>query len=101
MTYNCNTKATPSGFIQFLEFYSEEKSEEKCAFRMNKFYSDIIDEALKITDKNGVKCFIDISAFSHENGITVSFSYTAKKHGRFVHRFCDKRMWKNGVIVSA
>ncbi len=101
MNWTVTTKGSMHCFISYPEFHAENKKEEKAAARMNSFYSDIISAAVKKSEENGLKYYMDISARTEGDAILTAFNLRIRDRGRTVKNTSAENLWRNGVIVKA
>lgn len=100
MKLTTQTNNTIDHIISYVTFEAENKKEVKYTERMNVFYDDIINAAIKYTLSIEAKCYIDITASMGADGITVSLLYRARKQGRIIKSFSQSATWQRGVIIK-
>ncbi len=100
MNWTITTNNSIGHIISYPTFAPETKKETKWSERMNSFYKDIIDAAIKSSEENDCKCYIEITAEATDNGICVQFCYRARQRGRTLKSISNRALWKNGVIVN-
>ncbi len=100
MNFTASIKNDACGQIINTVFSGENKKEEKAAASMNKFYDDIICAAMKVSQENGEKCYVNMSADTENDTVRVHLSVRLRKRGRTTLQYDDHRSWKNGVIMG-
>lgn len=100
MNFTSSVKNEACGQIITTVFLGENKKEEKVATNMNKFYDDIICAAMKVSQENGEKCYVNVSVDEENDVIRVHLSVRLRKRGRTTLQYDDHLNWKNGVITE-
>ncbi len=98
MIWTANTKSTSDYVISYPVFEGENKKEMKWANRMNRFYSDIIEAAIKSVSEKDSKCALTVIAEKTDVGISVSLSYRARRLGRTIKSYTCDALWEKGYI---
>lgn len=100
MNWNLKTQSSPHLTVNYPEFTTESKKEVKACERMNLFYGDIISAAMKISEENRLKYFIDIKADKTEEKISVTYNLRIRDRGKTLKNITRTELWDNGVITK-
>ena len=79
-------------------FSGNGKKEISAAERINSFYGDIIETAVKLSEEKGLKCYIDITAVQDGCDCIIIMKISFRRRGRSVASVSERLIWNNGVI---
>lgn len=102
MTVNFTVESSfePYAYIKRPIFASDDKKEKARIQKINSFYDEIILAAVKVSEKTGQKCYIDISADGEDVTFTVKTKIFFRHRGRITASISHVDIWKNGIIIK-